>query len=62
MVGEGREGEVRGVVVASTPAVLSILKLVIVASMAMGLGSVCFDSTTAFLHASLDPDEPPVFA
>ena len=45
---------------ASTP-VLAILKLLIVMSLAMGLSIYCFDITTAFLHAFLNTNEPPIF-
>lgn len=43
--------------------VLSVLKLLLLVSMqwgmSVGLGIFCFDFTTAFLHAFLNPDEPP---
>lgn len=49
-----QQAEDVGKLFASTPA-RSVLKLLIVASMAMGLGICCFDITTALRHASLEP-------
>lgn len=42
---------------ASTP-VLPILKLPVVTSMPVGLELFCFGIVTAFLHTSLNADEP----
>ena len=45
---------------ASTP-VLCILKLLLVLALAKGWSLFTYDITTAFLHASLNPEDPPIY-